>query len=203
MNRQIVLSPLTLALAVGLVLAALVIAVLATVMLAVGGEASIPVQTDASSASPTTSSAATAVASSLVRPAEVTATEEVPPAPTPAPTEPIAPTPTPTPLAIVVQATAVQPTTVITPAPTPKMLACVARVTEPNYRTGGPVGSVTVMNEPTGTVTTFRDGGYGQWLAGMCAARQGTCTARVIGFVSVDGTTTVVSETTGEVSSFV
>ena len=59
------------------------------------------------------------------------------------------------------------------------------------------------MNELTGKMTTFRDGGYGLWLTGMCGATQGTCPARVIGFVRADGTATVVSEITGEVSSFV
>ena len=65
------------------------------------------------------------------------------------------------------------------------------------------MGSVTVMNELTGKMTTFRDGGYGLWFEGGCGARQGTCAARVIGFVRSDGTTTVISELTGEVSSFV
>jgi len=115
MKRQIVLSPLTLALAVGLVLAALVIAVLATLMLTGGGEASIPVQAGPSSASPTMPAAA-AAASPSIRLAEVTATEEVQPTPTSAPTEPIEPTPTP--VAVMVQATAMQPTSAPTPAPT-------------------------------------------------------------------------------------
>lgn len=199
MNRQIVLSPLTLVLAVGLVLAALVIAVLATVMLAGGGDASIPAQAGLPSAT-STAPAAAAVASPSIRPAEVTATEEVPPTPTPAPTEPILPTPTP--VAIVVQATAVQPT----PAPT-EVPACVARVMAASYP-DGLVGTVTVINEVTGKSTTFSDRGYRMWVAGACAAKQGTCAARVIGYVDypggpVDRTTTVVSELTGEVSSYI
>ncbi|GMV84913.1 MAG: hypothetical protein AMXMBFR80_07710 [Dehalococcoidia bacterium] len=203
MNRQIVLSPLTLALAVGLVLAALVIAVLATVMLAGGGDASITVQAGPSSASPTTP--AGAEASPSIQPAEVTATEEAPPTPTPAPTEPIAPTPTPT--AIVVQATAVQPTSAPTPAPTTEVPACVARVMAASYP-DGLVGTVTVINELAGKTTTFPDRGYRMWVAGACAAKQGTCAARVIGYVDypggpVDRTTTVVSELTGEVSSYI
>ncbi len=199
MNRQIVLSPLTLVLAVGLVLAALVIAVLATVMLAGGGDASIPAQAGLPSAT-STAPAAAAVASPSIRPAEVTASEEVPPTPTPAPTEPILPTPTP--VAIVVQATAVQPT----PAPT-EVPACVARVMAASYP-DGLVGTVTVINEVTGKSTTFSDRGYRMWVAGACAAKQGTCAARVIGYVDypggpVDRTTTVVSELTGEVSSYI
>lgn len=199
MNRQIVLSPLTLVLAVGLVLAALVIAVLATVVLAGGGKASIPAQAGLPSAT-STAPAAAAVASPSIRPAEVTATEEVPPTPTPAPTEPILPTPTP--VAIVVQATAVQPT----PAPT-EVPACVARVMAASYP-DGLVGTVTVINEVTGKSTTFSDRGYRMWVAGACAAKQGTCAARVIGYVDypggpVDRTTTVVSELTGEVSSYI
>lgn len=199
MNRQIVLSPLTLVLAVGLVLAALVIAVLTTVMLAGGGDASIPAQAGLPSAT-STAPAAAAVASPSIRPAEVTATEEVPPTPTPAPTEPILPTPTP--VAIVVQATAVQPT----PAPT-EVPACVARVMAASYP-DGLVGTVTVINEVTGKSTTFSDRGYRMWVAGACAAKQGTCAARVIGYVDypggpVDRTTTVVSELTGEVSSYI
>lgn len=199
MNRQIVLSPLTLVLAVGLVLAALVIAVLTTVMLAGGGDASIPAQAGLPSAT-STAPAAAAVASPSIRPAEVTASEEVPPTPTPAPTEPILPTPTP--VAIVVQATAVQPT----PAPT-EVPACVARVMAASYP-DGLVGTVTVINEVTGKSTTFSDRGYRMWVAGACAAKQGTCAARVIGYVDypggpVDRTTTVVSELTGEVSSYI
>ncbi|MCZ7575944.1 MAG: hypothetical protein M5U18_02360 [Dehalococcoidia bacterium] len=199
MNRQIVLSPLTLVLAVGLVLAALVIAVLTTVMLAGGGDASIPAQAGLPSAT-STAPAAAAVASPSIRPAEVTASEEVPPKPTPAPTEPILPTPTP--VAIVVQATAVQPT----PAPT-EVPACVARVMAASYP-DGLVGTVTVINEVTGKSTTFSDRGYRMWVAGACAAKQGTCAARVIGYVDypggpVDRTTTVVSELTGEVSSYI
>lgn len=116
MNRQIVLSPPTLALAIALVLAALVIAVLATVILAGGGDGSVPAEAGPSSASPTPPATA-AVASPSIRPTEVTATEEEPPTPTPAPTEPIAPTP----VAIVVQATAVQPTSAPIPEPTPEM----------------------------------------------------------------------------------
>ena len=203
MNRQIVLSPLTLVLAVGLVLAALVIAVLATVMLAGGGDASIPAQAGLPSAT-STAPAAAAVASPSIRPAEVTATEEVPPTPMPAPTEPILPTPTP--VAIVVQATAVQPT----PAPTPEMPACVAQVVAADYSGYVGLGTVTVINELTGKSTTFPDRGFGMWVAGACAARQGSCAVRVIGYVyyvgggdPLDGTTTVVSEITGEVSSFV
>ncbi|NJD64265.1 MAG: hypothetical protein FIB00_03305 [Chloroflexi bacterium] len=199
MNRQIVLSPLTLVLAVGLVLAALVIAVLTTVMLAGGGDASIPAQAGLPSATSTTPAAA--VASPSLAPVGVTVTEKAAtPTATTVPTEPILPTPTP--VAIVVQAPAVQPT----PAP-PEVPACVARVMAASYP-DGLVGTVTVINEVTGKSTTFSDRGYRMWVAGACAAKQGTCAARVIGYVDypggpVDRTTTVVSELTGEVSSYI
>jgi len=126
MNRQIVLSPLTLALAVGLVLAVLVIAVLATVMLAGDGEASIPVQAGQSSASPTTPAAA-AVASPAIRPTEVTAAEEVPPTPTPAPTVADTPAPPPPPTAT----SPPEPPAPIAPPPTtPTVVAVSHRLSE-------------------------------------------------------------------------
>ncbi|KAA0239478.1 hypothetical protein EDM76_03255, partial [bacterium] len=125
-----------------------------------------------------------------------------PPTATPQPNAPDPPT------AIVVQPTELKPTSAPTPAPTPEMPACLARVVAADYSGYLGLGTVTVINEVTGKSTTFPDHGYGLWVAGGCGARPGVCTARVIGYVRMDGspldgTTTVVSEITGEVSSFV
>lgn len=112
MPKQIVVSPATLALGVGLAIALLVIAVMATVMLVGDGDDSVPLS-GLSAATPTT----TAVPSPSFTPAGAASTATVAlPTATSLPIAAIVPTATP--VVIVVQATVGQPTpTSVPPSP--------------------------------------------------------------------------------------
>lgn len=205
MNRQIVLSPLTLALSMGLVLAALVIAVLVTLMFTGGDEHTSSGPAGHQLPAPMAPVTLTVDTSSTSAGVTAAGTESRPTV-TPDPPTPLPPTPeppSPTLTVVVAQATPAQ----LTATPTTVPPACVARVVAASYPSGM-VGTVTVINELSGKSAAFLDRGFSMWVAGSCAAHQGTCPARVIGYVyypggAADRTTTVVSELTGEVSSYV
>lgn len=202
MRRQIVISPAVLVLGIGLVLALMTIAAMATLMLASDESASPPARAQPSQLprSPSTLATVPSRASATVETTEMIPSATATPTATPIP-------PTPTVVAIAVRPTPPQPTLPPTPVPPTEAPGCVARVVAASYPPGM-IGTVKVINDLTGKVTAFPDLGYSSWFVGACAAKQGNCAARVIGYVrfpggSLNGTTTVVSEVSGEVSSFV